>query len=256
MSEQNQTSSSISKQLNNSLNSLTVQNYLHELEGIEAIDIDQDTKRMDYCGSCCVSNKYSVYYPGTDKKLYEFNEKSDCCERWFLFKCRSFKMTILSISNNSINNSVILEGDKNFAGGALCIFGCGKPKITIKATSPQGFYLGKVAMNWDNCCCVTCCNTRIEIIDNFGKIKYTIIANRFPIGLECWKFTKCFDILYHIIQDDKRVGSMRKKSCSSCRICCTKSDKYTIKFPRLSTLEEKILLIIGCILIDYQSFYY
>ena len=69
MSEQNQTSSSISKQLNNSLNSLTVQNYLHELEGIEAIDIDQDTKRMDYCGSCCVSNKYSVYYPGTDKKL-------------------------------------------------------------------------------------------------------------------------------------------------------------------------------------------
>ena len=49
---------------------------------------------------------------------------------------------------------------------------------------------------------------------------------------------------------------MRKKSCNSCRICCTKSDKYTIKFPRLSTPEEKILLIIGCILIDYQSFYY
>ena len=127
--------------------------------------------------------------------------------------------------------------------------------MSIRAISPQGYYLGKVEMNWDSCCCVYFCNPRIEILDNTGQIKYTIFANCYSIGVYCGCYTKCCDILYHIIQDNKRVGSMKKIPCDSCRICCTKADQFTLNLPKLATPEEKILLIIGCILIDYQSFW-
>ena len=254
MSEQNQTTSSLSFGVFNAPNSLMTQNYFPELEGIDKVEVDQDTTFIDFIGACFLPNKYKVYYPGTDKKLFEFQEKSDCCERWFFYKCRSFNMRIYNCSNNN-NVSVILEGDKICAGGVISCFGCGKPKMSIRAISPQGYYLGKVAMYWNSCCCVSCCKPRIEIIDNTGRIKYAIIANCYSIGSFYYKLTKCCDILYHIIQDNKRVGSMTKIPCDSCRICCTKADQFTIKFPKLATPEDKMLLIIGCILIDYQSFY-
>ena len=255
MNEQNRTTNSTSFGVFNSPNSLMVQTYFPELEGIEKVKIDQDTTCIDCISPFFLSNKYSVYYPGTNNKLYEFHEKSNCCERFFFFKCRAFNMRIYNISNNSNNSSVILEGDKRFAGGIISIFGCGKPKMSIRVLSPQGYYLGKVAMNWDNCCCASCCNPRVEIIDNAGRIKYTIFANCFSIGSYYYRLTKCCDILYHIIQDNKKVGSITKIPCDSCRICFTKADQYTLKFPKLSTPEDKMLLIIGCILIDYQSFY-
>ena len=255
MSEQNQTASSVSSVVFNNPNPLMTQNLFPELEGIENVEIDQNTGCIDCIGPCCLPNKYVAYYPGTDKKLFEFEEKSDCCERWCCFKCRSFNMRIYNSSKNSNIVSIILEGDKNCAGGVISCFGCGKPKMSIRAISPQGYYLGKVAMNWDSCCCVSCCHPRIEILDNTGQIKYTIFANCFSIGSYCSKCTKCCDILYHIVQDNKRVGSMTKIPCDSCRICCTKADQFTINLPKLATQEEKMLLIIGCILIDYQSFY-
>ena len=90
MSEQNQTASTVSYGVFNAPNYLMEQNYFPELEGIEKVEIDEDTTCIDCIGACCLPNKYSVYFPGTDKKLFEFQEKSDCCERWFFFKCKIF----------------------------------------------------------------------------------------------------------------------------------------------------------------------
>ena len=53
-------------------------------------------------------------------------------------------MKIYNSSNNSNIVSVILEGDKNCAGGVNYCFGCGKPKMSIRAILPQGIILEKL----------------------------------------------------------------------------------------------------------------
>ena len=144
MSEQSQTMSNASFGVFNTPNSLMTQAYFPELEGIEKVEVDQDTKCIDCLGACCLPNKYSVYYPGKNKRLYLFQEKSDCCERWIFLKCRSFNMRIYNDSSNNNNNSFILEGDKKCTGGVISIFGCGKPKMSIRAISPQGLFSKKL----------------------------------------------------------------------------------------------------------------
>ena len=231
------------------------QSLFKELAGLEKVNINQRTSCLDYIFPLCTPNKYEVLNYDTNEILYEFKEESECFERACCYTCRGFLMKINNIVTSNNNISVLLEGTKPFGVGLILYFGCQKPKIFVNVKTPQGFILGKIAMNWNSCCCPTC-STQIEIIDNTGKLIYIIRANSFAIGIYCCcHCTKCFEILYHIIQNDIKVGKMKKLTCDSCRICWTKGDQFSIFFPPQATPEEKMLLIIGCILIDYQSFF-
>jgi hypothetical protein len=228
--------------------------YFEELAGLKQVLINQKTSCVDCLCSICLPNKYEVLNPNTNNKLYELQEFSNFCERFCFYRCRGFKMIINNFVNSINNISVILEGRKACTGGIIECFGCGKPKILVDVKTPQGFVLGKIAMNWKSCCCPAC-TSRIDIIDNAGILKYVIKANCFSIGTHCYFITKCCDILYHIKQNKEKVGKIEKISCDSCRTCITKADQFCIYFPPNATPEEKMLLIIGAILIDYQSFY-
>lgn len=235
-------------------NSIFNESLFKELSILEKVSINQKTTCIDCLFPLCTPNEYEVYNTNTNEILYEFQEDSACLERFCFYRCRGFLMKINNIVSSDNNKSVLVEGRKTCGIGIISCFGCEKPKIIVDVKTPHGFMLGKIAMNWNSCCCPTC-SSRIDIIDNTGKLLYIIKANRFAIGSYCWHCTKCCDILYHIIQNDKKVGNMKKLSCENCRICCTKGDQFSIIFPTIATAEEKMLLIIGCVLIDYQSFY-
>ena len=48
---------------------------------------------------------------------------------------------------------------------------------------------------------------------------------------------------------------LKKLKCSSCYTFCPKGDNYDISFPPNASPEEKFLIIIGVILLDYLSFF-
>ena len=61
------------------------------------------------------------------------------------------------------------------------------------------------------------------------------------------------EIEFKIIQNQEVVGMMKKITATMCENF-TKADSYKISFPNKVTPEEKILLIVAGLLIDYQNF--
>lgn len=205
----------------------------------------------------CSNNRYEVYYPGSNVKIFEIKEKSLCIERVCCYTCHEFTLYINNIIGKYNNIKISLEGDKKFKCGTFFrCWGCGKPKIEVNVKSPNNFFLGKITMNW-KCCCFPLCTSSIDILDNLGNVVYVLKGNQCccPVGFNCARLVKCCDIPFTIYKEKKKVGIIKKLSCDSCRICCTKADKYDIKFPPTATPEEKMLLIISALLIDHLSFF-
>ena len=226
-----------------------------DLSDLNIIDINQVTNCADCLFPVCFANDYEVLNE-SGQKIYHLKEKSGCCERICCYKCRGFNLKINKTITVNNNFNIFLEGEKDCKLDYFECFGCGKPSISINVKSPKGSFLGKVSVNWSSCCCPKC-STRIEIFNSYNQLKYVIKANSCccNIGTYYNHLPKCCDILYNIYQNKEKIGKIEKLSCSSCRIFCTKGDKYRIYFPSIATPEEKMLLIIGCLLIDYQSFY-
>ena len=229
-----------------------------ELNNINEVEIRQSATCLDYFCSRCTDNEYNVFLPDSEKKLYEFKEdETGLCEQCCCYKCHRFKMKINNLTSPQNSLSVTLEGEKKFAAGIMfnCC-GCSKPSMPIEVKTPQGFILGKANMNFSSCCCA-CCSSKIEIIDNGGNVKYIVKGNCCcPVG--CYydnNCSKCCSCSYNVIKDEQEVGIIKKKCCSSCRTFCTKAVDYLIAFPPQATPEEKMLIIIGAILLDSQSYY-
>ena len=221
---------------------------------LSSVDIFQDTGCIDCLFPLCISNKYRCHAPGETQKWYEFQEESDCCERCCLYSCRSFTMNISNIVSPKNNISVLMEGKKPLSHICCCGCGCGRQSLSVDLKSPQGMKLGSAKLNFDSCFCAILKN-HIEIIDKTDQLKYSIKPNCFWIGYACGCCSKCYEILYHIYQDDVEVGNITKLSCDGIRLFCTKADNLTINFPLQASPEEKMLIIIGVILLDYISFY-
>ena len=226
-----------------------------DLLDLDIIDINQDTNCADCLFPVCFANDYEVLNE-LGQKIYHLKEKSGCCERIFCYNCRGFNLTINKTITVNNNSNISLEGEKDCKLDYFECFGCGKPSISINVKYPKDSFLGKVSVNW-NSCCFPKCSTRIEIFNSNNQLKYVIKANSCccNIGICYNHLPKCCDILYNIYQNKEIIGKIEKLCCSNYRIFCTKGDKYRIYFPPIATPEEKMLLIIGCLLIDYQSFY-
>ena len=244
-----------------------------ELDGIDQVEIKQDADCLDWCFPRCTSNKYNVvFYTGQEAKetkLYELIEASDCMQRCCCYKCHAFKMEITNVTSDRNNKkSVVMEGDKACNLGIIgnCC-GCGKPEFKVQVKSPQQFVLGKAMLNYSSCCCA-CCSSSIDVIGNSNEVKYKLKGNCCcPVG--CYYdnvVTRCCSCSYKVLpgtgekqakeeKEEKETGVVTKKCCNSCITCCTKATNYNIAFPKDASPEEKMLIIIGSILLDYNSYY-
>lgn len=230
------------------------QTYFSELVDLPSVNIFQKGECIDCLFPYCTENRYECHAPGGLKRiLYEFHEDSNPIERCCCFHCRGFKMQINNIINPKNNISVLMEGRKPCSLVCLYGCGCGKPSLSVNITSPVGMNLGKAKLNYNSCFCAIFKN-RIDIFDNAGQIRFCIRPNCFCIGCFCGSYAKCCDILYHIYQNDVAVGNVTKLTCNEFRTFCTKANDFTINFPPQAKPEEKMLIIIGVILLDYLSF--
>ena len=104
----------------------------------------------------------------------------------------------------------------------------------------------------------TCCDPEFEIYDNTGSSRYIIHADCCQCGLLCannfcGKLSEVRFEIYNTGARDKPVGLIYKKSANMSELV-TSADSYQINFPPQATPQDKLLLIVAGLMIDYQYF--
>ena len=104
----------------------------------------------------------------------------------------------------------------------------------------------------------TCCEPVFTIYDNSGVARFYISADCRQCGIFCSNNCcgKLSEALFNIYKDigmTPPVGSIIKKLASFSEIV-TNADSYQINFPPDAAPNEKLLLMVTGLMIDYQFF--
>ena len=237
--------------INTPQNFVYFQDPMTELDQSSGAIIKQQVELMEVLTGCETQNRYHVFLqtPMGLKYAFKCNERSDSCGRCCCpADCRPLSMIIRHvISYDQLNSDlakIFFHIDKPCEMGCCCL--C-RPYMDVRLTDTKQ-YLGQVR---EPC---TCCDLETDIYNSSGALCYRIVGDCCQYGL-CFgnDIEKLANIRFDIFQDGVMVGSMRKLS-SSFGEFFTKADSYQISFPPNSSPEEKMLLIIAGLMIDYQYF--
>ena len=237
--------------INNPQNFVYFQDPMTELAESSGAVIRQQVEMIEALTGCETQNRYHVFLQTQMGLKYAFkcNEKSDACSRCCCpGESRPFTMIIRHIiSYDQLNSDlakIIIQIDKPCTMACCCL--C-RPHMDVRFVDTNQF-LGRVRQP------CTCCDLETEIYDGSGNLRYQIIGDCCQFGLCCGSTAqKLASIKFNIIQNGMIVGSMRKLGANFGEFF-TKADSYQILFPANATPQEKMLLIIAGLMIDYQYF--
>ena len=226
---------------------------LIELANSVGAKIHQQIEMMEIMLGVEVPNRYHVLVQdlnGQYKYLFKCKEESTCCQR----ECctsgqREFKMFIKHIANQTMfsqnfENFFALV-DKPYNCACCC---CGRPYIECNYSNGTKF--GKIREPF------TCCDPKFCIYDENDKIKYNIVCDCCQCGFLCkncfcGKITEC---LFEICEENGNIDGYIKRLPAKGMQLLSDSDSYEIRFPQKASPLDKLLIILGTILIDYQYF--
>ena len=218
--------------------------------------IRQQPQILEQITGCESQNRYYVFSQSPQagmKLLFKCKEQSECCQRNFCSSSsREFIMDIKHVANaGSMNDNFqksFVHAYKPFKCTCFCLE---RPEMTVSFN--QGNQLiGKVKQPF------TCCDPLFTIYDNSGVVRFYISADCCQCGILCSKNCcgKISEALFNIYKDigmTQPVGSIIKKVASFSEIV-TNADSYQINFPADAAPNEKLLLIVAGLMIDYQFF--
>ena len=227
-----------------------------QLISISQIVVQQESDIIEAIIKCCnMPNNYHIYgreQNGELMYLYKLREFSGCAMRFFCpINCRGFtiKMKLVQSYENKYDNNFknsIMTIKKDFKIPFLCLF---RPDLKVNLEKEETF-LGMVEKNFtlfDPC--FTIYNEKDQ------EVKY-IETDCCQCGFFCRNFSvgKTEDVHFFIYNNSseksKPIGEICKKTESLFSI----SDSYSIIFPVSIPPEEKILLSLVAVLIDYHYF--
>ena len=221
---------------------------------IPELIVQQESDIVEAIIGCQQPNNYHVYgrLPnGEMTYLFKFREFSGCVMRILCpVNCRQFTMkmkTVASYENKYDNNfsNSILNIEKNFKIPCLCLI---RPDMKVDLIQDKT-RLGTVEQTF------SLCDPSFMVYNgNDEEVKF-ITADCCQCGLICRNTTlgKTDDAHFYIYNPKdmaKPIGDICKKTESVFSI----ADSYSIIYPVKIPPEEKILLTIVAIMIDYQFF--
>ena len=232
-------------------NFVYIEDPLTELSQCSGAIIRQQIEYLEVLTGCETQNRYHVFLqsPLGLKYAFKCSERSTCCARCCCAgDCRSLEMIIRHvISLDELQGDlakVFIRCDKPCKIGCCCM--C-RPVMDVRLAD-SGVRLGTVREPF------ACCDLDSEVYDSVGNLKYEVEGDCCQIGLCCGAdMEKLASIEFQIKQNGRTVGMMRKLGASFGEFF-TKADSYQITFPLNATPEEKMLLIIDGLMIDYQYF--
>ena len=213
--------------------------------------IKQEIEMLEVYSGCETQNRYQVLIqsPMGIKFAFQCNEKSGCCSRCCCPNdCRSLEIIVRHLTSAAEWDTdlakIFLRAEKPCALGCCCL--C-RPYMNVKLIN-ENQYIGKVREPF------TCCDRDVEIYNNSDQLKYRIVGDCCQLGFCCGSSAeKIIQIEFKILENNEIVGMMTKTNATLGEYF-TKADSYKISFPNKATSEEKMLLIVAGLLIDYQNF--
>ncbi len=227
------------------------------LENINEIVISQEADIMEAVMGCQQPNNYHVYGRMKDGQLsyiLKCREFSSCCMRCCCsVDNRQFSMKIKSAIQDVCDNT----DDEEFTDSLIdiikdcrcpCIC-CIRPEMEIFLTN-KNKKIGKV----EHAC--SFCDPIFNIYDQNDNEIFYITADCCQCGLLCrnsfiGKIDEAHFFIYKPDGKNTPVGDICKKAAKS---MFSIADNYSILLPSNSTAEEKVLLTMAGIMIDYQYF--
>ena len=218
--------------------------------------IRQEAQVLEQITGCESPNRYYVFSQspqGGMKLLFKCKEYSECCMR----NCcpastREINMVIkhiASVANLDENFSApFVDVKKPFKCTCCCLE---RPEMLISFGGTKQ-PLGRIKQVF------TCCDPEFNIYDNAGDLRYIIHGDCCQCGLccannFCGKLSEVIFNLYSSGDRTKPIGSIIKKSATTAELV-TSADSYQVNFPVNSSAQDKMLLIVSALMIDYQYF--
>ena len=229
----------------------------HSLENITEIVINQEADILEAVMGCQQPNNYHVYGRMPDKQLsyiFKCREFSGCCMRFCCpVSLRQLSMKIKIAAQEQNENTEdeefydsIIDIKKKCKCPFLCLI---RPDMKVILTHNNKI-LGTIEEGF------SFCDPVFYIYDhNDNKIFY-ITTECCQCGFLCrnnflGKTDEVHFFIYKSGGKDSPVGDICKKAAKS---MFSIADNYSVILPNKATPEEKVLLTIAGIMIDYQYF--
>jgi hypothetical protein len=224
---------------------------MKELAQCTGAIIRQQIEMFEVITGCETQNRYQVFIqsPMGLKYAFQCNERSGCCSRCCCSNdCRSLEIIVRHLTSAAeIDPDLAKIYMKAKKPCALACFCCCRPSIDVVLVEENRF-LGRVSEPF------TCCDRDAEVYDASNNLIYRIEGDCCQIGFCCGSSAeKLVEIEFNILKNKEIVGMMKKMNASLGEYF-SKADSYKIIFPKFASPEEKLLLIVAGLLIDYQNF--
>ena len=228
---------------------------MQELALSPSVLIRQQPQFFEQISGCESPNRYFVFSqsPQTGfKMLFKCKEQSECCQRnCCSASMREFVMDIKHIANAGALNENFQNSFVHVNKPFKCTCCCLERPEMIANYSVNGELVGKVKQPF------SCCDPIFTIYDNAGTMRYYIYADCCQCGLCCsGPCAKMSEVTFNIYRDanmGQPIGSIVKKIANFSELI-TSADSYQVNFPADARPNEKLLLIITGLMIDYQFF--
>ena len=177
-------------------------------------------------------NEYNIFINENQKKKFLFScyENSTCKGRWFCSKStREFNMDIKHIKKSNFLLEVYYKGN---------LYGYIK--------EPNKY----------------CYDTFFEVYNHKNKLKYKLYTNYHQCGFccKCFRISQYCEVYIPIYKPntkvflDNNIGVLKKINDNGYNRIMNNVCSYIINFPPQATPQEKILLIMSVILMDYRYY--
>ena len=228
---------------------------MQELALSPSVLIRQQPQFFEQISGCESPNRYFVFSqsPQTGfKMLFKCKEQSECCQRnCCSASMREFVMDIKHIANAGALNENFQNSFVHVNKPFKCTCCCLERPEMIANYSANNELVGKVKQPF------SCCDPIFTIYDNAGTMRYFIYADCCQCGLCCsGPCAKMSEVTFNIYRDanmGQPIGSIVKKIANFSELI-TSADSYQVNFPADARPNEKLLLIITGLMIDYQFF--
>lgn len=199
----------------------------------ESLTLKQLWAAIEFC-SIEAKNRYM----SEDGGVY-IDERSDCCQRICASVNRELTLFVHTGPNKMAPVALRLYKPYHLQGCCCCC----RPQMRIDL--PDGTAVGSIKDPFK------CCVMDQQIFDDQEKLRFQVTGHVCQCGTCC---PCCADIEFDI-QDGfgNNVGLITKRALT-CSELCTKTNRFTVDFPRQCTMDDKHLLVGSAMLLDLQYF--
>lgn len=209
---------------------------------VESLKITQKVDADEvFTGGCWEKqNRYKLYIPGSDKKIYKAKEESQCFSRVCCAPYHELKVHIEPHEHGYEEYRM----EKPFTCGCCAFIDICRPSANIYRKRDE-----KLVGRIQRPACGGCFTPTLDIFDGNNKQTGKVLGPMCCISPFCESSFKYVDMA------DKETGAqITREYPGCCQACCTDADDFTMKFDQNQNEDARATMIGTMLLLDFMHF--